>query len=86
MKIWVSTHDFGTYCRGQAARLSRAISSKSNCSSRSREFDPGQAPYFRGDWSWNTFYGHSPPTANTRKAVVSYKQKYVYEVLVNGLV
>ena len=26
-----------------------------------REFDPGQVPYFRGDWSWNNFYGHSPP-------------------------
>ena len=26
-----------------------------------REFDPGPVPYFRGDWSWNNFYGHSPP-------------------------
>ena len=25
------------------------------------EFDPGPVPYFRGDWSWNNFYGHSPP-------------------------
>ena len=24
--------------------------------------DPGvSVPYFRGDWSWNNFYGHSPP-------------------------
>ena len=23
--------------------------------------DPGPVPYFRGDWSWNDFYGHSPP-------------------------
>ena len=22
---------------------------------------PGPIPYFRGDWSWNNFYGHSPP-------------------------
>ena len=28
---------------------------------RGREFDPGPVPYFRGDWSWNNFYGHSPP-------------------------
>ena len=21
----------------------------------------GPVPYFRGDWSWNNFYGHSPP-------------------------
>ena len=33
----------------------------SDCRSRGREFDPGLVPYFRGDWSWNDFYGHSPP-------------------------
>ena len=26
-----------------------------------RKFDPGPVPYFRGDWSWNNFYGHPPP-------------------------
>ena len=33
----------------------------SDCNSRGREFDPGPVPYFLGDWSWNYFYGHSPP-------------------------
>ena len=33
----------------------------SDCRSRGREFDPGPVPYFRGDWSWNYFYGHSTP-------------------------
>ena len=33
---------------------------ESNCRSRGREFDPGPVPYFRGDISWNNFYGHSP--------------------------
>ena len=33
----------------------------SDCRSRGREFDPGPVPYFCGDWSWNNFYGHSPP-------------------------
>ena len=32
-----------------------------DCRSRGCEFDPGPVPYFRGDWSWNNFYGHSPP-------------------------
>ena len=27
------------------------------------------------------FYGHSPPAADSRRAAVSYKQKYVHEVL-----
>ena len=35
--------------------------------SRGREFDPGPGPYFRGDWSWNNFYGHSPPSADLFK-------------------
>ena len=34
---------------------------KSDCRSRGRKFNPGPVPYFRGDWSWNNFYGHSPP-------------------------
>ena len=33
----------------------------SDCRSRSRKFDPSPVPYFRGDWSWNNFYRHSPP-------------------------
>ena len=33
----------------------------SNCRSRGRDFDPGPVQYFRGDWSWNNFFGHSPP-------------------------
>ena len=32
-----------------------------DCRSRGWEFDPGPVPYFRGDWLWNDFYGHSPP-------------------------
>ena len=39
-----------------------AIDSGSDCWSRDREFDPGQAQYFRGDWWWNIFYSHSPPS------------------------
>ena len=34
---------------------------ESDCRSRSREFDPSPVPYFHEDWSWNNFYGHSPP-------------------------
>ena len=26
-----------------------------------RGLDPGLVPYFRGDWSWNNFYGHFLP-------------------------
>ena len=59
----------------------------SDCRSRSREFDPGPVPYFRGDWSWNNFYGHSPPFRwfIQEGLFVSYKRKYVHELLVNRL-
>ena len=59
----------------------------SDCRSRGREFDPGPVPYFRGDWSWNNFYGHSPPflLIHSRRVVVSYKRKYVHKLLVNRL-
>ena len=33
----------------------------SDCRSRGHESDPGTVLYYRGDWSGNNFYGHSPP-------------------------
>ena len=32
----------------------------------------GPATFFRGDWSWNNFYGHSLPTADWSRTVVRY--------------
>ena len=39
---------------------------------------PRSATFFRGDWSWNTFYGHSLPSADSRRAVVSFWRKNVH--------
>ena len=39
---------------------------------------PRSATFFRGDWSWNIFYGHSLPSADSRRAVVSSWQKNVH--------
>ena len=38
---------------------------------------PKSATFFRGDWSWNIFYGHSLPSADSRRAVVSFWRKNV---------
>ena len=38
----------------------------------------GRQHFIRGDWSWNIFYGHSPPSADSRKAIVSFWQKNVH--------
>ena len=39
---------------------------------------PTSATFFRGDWSWNIFYGHSLPSADSRRAVVSFWRKNVH--------
>ena len=46
---------------------------------RSRvQHPPRSATFFRGDWSWNIFYGHSLPSAVSRRAVVSFWRKNVH--------
>ena len=39
---------------------------------------PRSATFFRGEWSWNIFYGHSLPSADSRRAVVSFWRKNVH--------
>ena len=38
----------------------------------------GSVTFFHGDWSWNTFYGHSLPSANSIRAVVNFWRKNVH--------
>ena len=54
----------------------------SDCRSRGHEFDPGPVPYFREIISTAILL----LSADSRRVVVSYKRKYVHEVLVNCLV
>ena len=39
---------------------------------------PRSVTFFRGDWSWNIFYGHYLPSTDSRRAVVSFWQKNVH--------
>ena len=39
----------------------------------------GSGTFFRGDWSWNIVYGHSLPSADSRRAVVSFWRKNVHK-------
>ena len=52
-------------------------------SDRVCEIDPDPVPFLRGDWSWNNFYSHSPPSADSRRVIVINKQK---ECLINAFV
>ena len=60
LDFWRKLLAFSTGPRSAVGNVSgyRCVS---DCRSRGREFDPSPVPYFRGDWSWNNFYGHSPP-------------------------
>ena len=52
---------------------------------RSRVRSSGPATFFRGYWSWNHFYGHSFPSADSISSVVNYWRNDVHLVLVNRL-
>ena len=62
------------------ASLRGSISCTSNWWSGGCKFDPHQVQqFFRRDWSWNIFYGHSLPSADSRRASVSFWQKNVHK-------
>ena len=56
----------------------------SDCRSRGHKFDPGPAPYFEIDHEIISTV-ILLPSADSRRVVVSYKRKFVHEVLVNCL-
>ena len=67
-------------------RTCNPLDLQSDCRSRGCKFYPSPVPYFPGDLSWNNFYGHFPPTSDSRRVAVSYERYYVHEVLVNCLI
>ena len=68
-----------------SSRAHSTICSESDCWSRGGEFDPGPHTLVV-IYQEIFFYGHSSPSTDSRRAVVSYKRKYVQWVLVNRLV
>ena len=47
-------------------------------------YPPGPT-LFRENWSWDIFYGHSLPSADSRRAVVRFLAKECTQVLINRL-
>ena len=64
-----------------------SIGSVSSWHASGPQFDPHirHRYSFLETWSWKNFYGHSPFSADSRRAVVSYWRKNVRYVLVNCL-
>ena len=71
LKLWISQ-----YYRYQSYPVGCAIWLKTSMSWVQPL--PRSATFFRGDWSWNIFYGHSLPSADLRRAVVSFWRKNVH--------
>ena len=76
-KICTST---GWQLRGLSAGLGGSVGCAVQLETRRSRVQPPprSATFFRGDWSWNIFYGHSLPSADSRRAVVSFWRKNVH--------
>ena len=82
---WISAHHetaFSAHFQNKcpAAGLGSSIGCAVRLETRRSRVQPPprSATFFRGDWSWNIFYGHSLPSADSRRAVVSFWRKKVH--------
>ena len=64
---------------------SRLLCHLPKCFKASSAFKDFSALHFRGDRSWNNFYGHSSPFRWFKNCCCQSQVKYVHEVLVNCL-
>ena len=79
-RLWVqsSTGQQDSFMEGLGGSVGCAVRLETR---RSRvQPPPRSATFFRGDWSWNIFYGHSLPSADSRRAVVSFWRKNVHTI------
>ena len=69
-------------CQGISSGYKYKKNLRSNLRSRPRWLNwmrrPRSATFFRGDWSWNIFYCHSLPSADSRRTVVSFWRRNVH--------
>ena len=73
INIWLIFGKCKCHCAGLGGSVGCAVRLETR---RSRvQPPPRSATFFRGDWSWNIFYGHSLPSADSRRAVVKFLAK-----------
>ena len=78
---WKKFYNPGAWCTGKRpAGLGGSVGCAVRLETRRSRVQPPprSATFFRGDWSWNIFYGHSLPSADSRRAVVSFWRKNVH--------
>ena len=83
---WTNSNDYNR----RPGRVAQSVTclAADTCLIADPGIDPGPVLYFRGDWSWNNFYGLSPPFRWFKKGCCQLQAKvcYVHEELVNCLV
>ena len=70
-------HDYGRYQRNRYCRP-QWLSWMRHPTGDQEVAGSTPATFFPGDWSWNIFYGHSVPSPDSRRAVVSFWRKNVH--------
>ena len=78
----VCSHEFLSKIKKHELLHPTPLKMKRDCG-RSRVRSSGPLTFFRWDWSWNHYYGHSFPSADSSRAVVNYWRKDVHLVLVS---
>ena len=81
--LWAGTQHFLQYSslHPASAGLGGSVGCASDWWLGGCGFNPaGSTMFFRWDWSWNTSYGNSLPSADSRRAVVSFWRKNVHNI------
>ena len=84
IRVYIDCHSSSSFYIGTLTLVKAGLGGSVGCAvrletRRSRVQPlPRSATFFREDWPWNIFYGHSPPSADSRRAVVSFWRKNVH--------
>ena len=85
-KIIYIYDNFVQQTRGRVAQSVKYLATDACLTADPGVASSGPVPYFRGDWSWNNFYGHSPPFRwFIQEGLLSVTSEYVHKLLVNCL-
>ena len=73
-------HTFQTTTRKKLALVAQLDTSTTGDQEDAGSTPAGSATFFRGEWSWNSFYDDYLPSADSWRAVVSFWRKNVHNI------
>ena len=72
---WLFYFDFMPWLPTSVAQLDAHLTGDQEVAGSTSARPAGSLTFFRWDWSWNTLLGHSLPSADSRRAVITFWQK-----------